>query len=148
MNKSIIDIILLISRKSQIYLGSHLKKFNITAAEAPFFLIIKNFDGMTQEELTAIVNVDKAVTTRVIQSLEKKNFIKKVQDKKDKRQNRIYATDQLKKIGPEVIEELKKFDERVLKGIDEKDIDISQEVLLKIEENFMKISKENIDDVY
>lgn len=124
------------------YLGSSLKKFNLTASEISFFMILKNYDGMTQEELTTIVDVDKAVTTRVVKSLEEKKFISKIQDQNDKRQNRIYATDELKNLFPKVIEELKIFDKDVLKGINQEEINITYNVLMKIKENFDQMLKE------
>ena len=46
-------------------------------------MAINSHDGAAQEELTAFVGGDKAMTTRVIHSLESKGLVKRVQDAKD-----------------------------------------------------------------
>ena len=43
------------------YLGRVLSQYNLTVAEQPFLWLYKSW-GITQEELTAIVCVDKAAT--------------------------------------------------------------------------------------
>lgn len=42
--------------------------------EEPYFMVLAQNDGLTQDELTKIVKVDKAATARRIRSLEKKKL--------------------------------------------------------------------------
>lgn len=53
-------MITLLGRKSQRCIGEALRKHGLTAAEEPFFMSLQHHDGATQEELTALVCVDKA----------------------------------------------------------------------------------------
>ena len=75
MDKSISQTIALLARRSQAYLNHMLGEYNITAAEQPFFLEVNHQEGLTQEELTARVCVDKAATTRALKSLEMKGYL-------------------------------------------------------------------------
>lgn len=145
MNKSIARMINLLARKSQSYIGNALCKYNLTAAEQPFFMALQHYEGITQEELTAIVCVDKAVTTRVVKSLEKKGYLVRVQDPEDRRQNRIYPTDITRQMGEAVKNELLCFDDLLTEGISQQDLDLVYTVLLKMKGNLFNIqSEENI----
>lgn len=142
MDRSITRMIRLLARKSQSYIGCALSKYNLTAAEQPFFMTLQHHEGITQEELTAIVCVDKAATTRAVKSLEEKGFLIRIQDKEDRRQNRIYPTDKAKQIIDSVRSELNNFNDLLTIGIDSKSLDIVYSVLIKMEENFSYISND------
>ena len=49
-------------------------EFDISVGEEPYFMVLAQNDGLTQDELTKIVKVDKAATARRIRSLEKKKL--------------------------------------------------------------------------
>ena len=49
-------------------------------------------DGLSQEELTEILNIDKGTTAKSIKKLETEGFVMRVKDKNDKRINRVYLT--------------------------------------------------------
>lgn len=136
MENSIARMITLLARKSQSYIGSALSKYNITAAEQPFFMAIQHHKGITQEELTALVCVDKAATARAVKSLEKKGFLTREQDEHDRRQNRIYATDMTMQLADAVNKELLRFNELLTQGIIPEDIDVIFLGLQKMEKNF------------
>lgn len=140
MDNSIARMITLLARKSQSYIGSALSKYNITAAEQPFFMAIQHHKGITQEELTAIVCVDKAATTRAVKSLEEKGFLVREQDEHDRRQNRIYATDMTMKLAGAVSKELLQFNELLTQGISPEDIEVIFSGLQKMEKNFSDLS--------
>ena len=117
MNRSTLRMITLLARKSQMYMGVTLKnKYNITAAEQPFFMALQRCEGVTQEELTAMVCVDKAVTTRVVKSLEDKGYLTRVKDTQDRRQNRIYPTTLTRELGAAVQKDLLMFNDAVTQG--------------------------------
>lgn len=112
-----------VSRKAQTCVGSVVRKYHITIAEEPFFMAIQSHDGATQEELTALVGVDKAMTTRVIHSLEHKGLVKRVQDINDKRQNRIYKSEKADEISESVRNDLLRLNQSFTEGISRKDME-------------------------
>lgn len=135
MKNSITKRVIYVARKSQLCIGSRLEKYGITAAEEPFFMAIQYYEGATQEELTALVGVDKAATTRAVRSLEEKGFLTREQDEKDRRQYRVYATKKALDIGEAVHEELLGLNEELLRGISSEEQKILQRALQQMETN-------------
>lgn len=142
MDKNIARMITFLARKSQSYIGSALSKYNLSVAEQPFFMALQRYEGITQEELTALVGVDKAVTTRAVRLLEGKGYLIRVQDEKDRRQNRVYPTDTAKQMADPVRKELLYFNDLLTRGISPEHLKIIHDGLLKMEENFSSISFE------
>ena len=64
MEPSTLRWITLLSRKTLVYLSSALAPYGLTAAEEPFYMSLYYVEGITQEELTALVYADKASTAR------------------------------------------------------------------------------------
>ena len=125
-----------LARKCQIAVGNALQQYNLTAAEEPFLMSVLNNEGLTQEELTAYVGVDKAAASRTVRSLEEKGFLVRVQDPKDKRQNRVYPTDKAREVGPKVRKELYKINLALTEDLTQEEDDQVYHLLVRIEENF------------
>ena len=125
-----------LARKCQIAVGNALQQYNLTAAEEPFLMSVLNNEGLTQEELTAYVGVDKAAASRTVRSLVEKGFLFRVQDPKDKRQNRVYPTDKAKEIGPLVRKELYKINLALTKELTQEEDDQVYHLLVRIDEHF------------
>ena len=98
MSKNIGRIISILSRKIQQDLKDVVSPFGINVGEEPYFMTLVNEDGLTQDELTKRVMVDKAATTRAVKSLEEKGFITRKIDSADKRSKRMYLTSKGKEI--------------------------------------------------
>ena len=139
MDKSIGRMITLLSRKCQSYLGRELSKYNLTVAEQPFFMALQRCEGVTQEELTAMVCVDKSATARAVKSLEEKGFLIREQDPSNRRQNRLYPTDQAKRMGQDVRKELLRFNDFMIQGIPSKTADEIYAALQIMDENLEEI---------
>lgn len=140
MEQNIARALSFLSRKSQAYIGCALSKYNLTAAEQPFFMALQRHEGVTQEELTALVCVDKAATARAVRSLEEKGFLIRVQDRQDRRQNRIYPTDAARRLVPAVKGELLRFNALLTRGIDPAGLDAACAALRQMEENISHVS--------
>lgn len=139
MERHVARMITLLARKSQSYIGNTLSQYNLSAAEQPFFMALQFQQGQTQEELTALVSVDKAATARAVKSLEEKGYVIRVQDSRDRRQNRIYPTEAANQIADAVRRELFLFNELLTRGIDGQTVELVYEALMKMEENFKDI---------
>lgn len=92
MDVNIARLISILYRKNHIYMNAALKVYGITASEQPFVMYLYENNGATQEEMSAYLCIDKAATTRAVQSLIKKGYVTRQKDGVDKRYNRIYTT--------------------------------------------------------
>lgn len=141
MDGTITKRLIYAARKAQLCIGFRLAPYGITAAEEPFFMMATHYGGATQEELTAMVGVDKSATARAVRSLERKGYLTRRQDAKDHRQNRVFATDAALEIAEQVHAELLRLDNEMMRGLSDQDISTLSGSLTMIEKNLAGIKK-------
>lgn len=112
---------------------------NITPEQYLVMDILWEKPSISQQNIADIIQKDKNSVTKIIDSLEKKNFVKRVMDKNDRRINKIELTDEgfaLEKITTEVAIN---FMNHTIKGIDNQDLDKFVEVMRKLKDNLDNI---------
>lgn len=109
MKKSIGKIITYLSRCIQQDLKTVVGPFDISVGEEPYYMALIHNDGLTQDELSKIVKVDKSATARMVKSLEEKGYITREIDPKDKRSKKIYLTEKGKAKYEPLSDALRKF---------------------------------------
>ena len=92
-------------------------------------------DDVIQKDMAEFMGKDKSTILRLIDSLEDKDFVRRVTDKNDRRKNYIMVT----KAGEKAIAEFKSMGKSIMEdlkvGINENDILIFQKVLNQIRNN-------------
>jgi DNA-binding MarR family transcriptional regulator len=132
-------VISFIYRKTLVHVKAALKKFNLAAGEQPFFMLLRCYDGATAEDLSSLLDIDKAATARAIKSLEDKGFIRRVRGVEDKRQNKLFLTGQAKAQFRGIDKALQNWNAVMTKGIDENALDTAYSALTKMRENISNI---------
>lgn len=79
-------------RNVQKYLDKELAKFDIGSGQIMFLFFINENEGVTMQEVTRIVQVDKGTTTKSIQKLIEQDYIQARTDENDRRVKRLYTT--------------------------------------------------------
>jgi DNA-binding MarR family transcriptional regulator len=59
-------------------------------------------DGRKQQELADIIGIDKAAVTRALVRLEESGYIRRKEDKEDRRATRVYLTAKGRKLRPQL----------------------------------------------
>ena len=90
--QSVGKYISIIHRTGSSFLSKEFSKFNIGSGQCMYLIHRYKNDGLSQEELTEILNIDKGTTAKSIKKLETEGFVMRVKDKNDKRINRVYLT--------------------------------------------------------
>ena len=90
--QSVGKYISIIHRTGSSFLSKEFSKFNIGSGQYMYLIHLYKNDGLSQEELTKILNIDKGTTAKSIKKLETEGFVMRVKDKNDKRINRVYLT--------------------------------------------------------
>ena len=90
--QSVGKYISIIHRTGSSFLSKEFSKFNIDCGQYMYLIHLYKNDGLSQEELTEILNIDKGTTAKSIKKLETEGFVMRVKDKNDKRINRVYLT--------------------------------------------------------
>lgn len=91
----------LIYRRQYEMIGVGLKKTGLTALHSVILVNIYRHPGINQNELAELISIDKATVSRILLSLEPKNFIEREPDEADHRFNKLYVT----KLGERKVEE-------------------------------------------
>jgi DNA-binding MarR family transcriptional regulator len=124
MKKEYIGKYLSIARRAQAkLLDQKLKKYHISHAQLSLLMTLYNQEGICQQELCRILNINKAAVTRELKDLEQKNYISKVRDHNDRRRFLVYLTDKALKNKKGIIAILDKIEEQMRAGISEHRID-------------------------
>lgn len=84
---------IILFRQLNLFMSHELNDTEITASEILYLASLYAKDGVTQDELSEEYTVDRAATTRSIQALEKKGFIRRETDTADRRAKRVYLTE-------------------------------------------------------
>lgn len=76
------------------FVNKSLSNSDITLSEFAYLKEVVNCDGIAQDELIRNLSIDKAAATRIAQSLEKKEIIKRVRNENNKRFFNVFLTDE------------------------------------------------------
>ena len=126
-------------------LNSRIKKFffdklqengiNITPEQFLVLDILWKEQSLSQQKIADIIQKDKNSVTKIIDSLEKKNLVRREVDKNDRRINKIELTDDAVALEKLTTEVAINFMNDVVKGIDNKDLDTFVNVMRQLKNN-------------
>lgn len=126
-------------------LNSRIKKYffdklkenwiNITPEQFLVLDILWKEQPLSQQKIADIIQKDKNSVTKIIDSLEKKDLVRRVVDKNDRRINKIELTEEALALEEKVTKVAIEFMNGAVKGIDEKDLDNFVSVMRKLKNN-------------
>lgn len=135
MEKRLGRLISMLYRKSQVYLSQELKNYDVTSAEYPILIALNQNNGVTQEELSSHLYLDKSAVTRVIQALIEKGFVTKSKDERDLRCNRVYLTEKGRKVQKPIKDSMDNWNDILMMHMEKEKQDIIYELLMRMVEN-------------
>ena len=128
MEKSIGKLITYLSRCIQQELKNVVVPFDISVGEEPYYMALTKQDGLTQDELTKLVKVDKAATARMVKSLET--------DPKDKRNKKIHLTERGRLKYEPLSRALKEFNQKLTSEWTDEQYEIVYQSLEMLQKKF------------
>lgn len=125
-----------INKKTMMRFKDKLKPYDFTRGEFPFLLgLIRRGDGLTQKEICANIPISKSTTSKIVNSLVEKGYLRKETDEEDRRATRIYLTDKREEI-EKTIQDIDMEAEKVMmEGFDEEEKRILRRYLKRILDN-------------
>lgn len=138
MRDSIGKIITTLSRNIQQELKEVVEPFGISVGEEPYFVELAHEDGITQEELTKRISVDKAATARMVKALEVKGLLIRVTDSDDRRNKRLYLTDKAQVLYESLVEKLQKYNEKLTQSWSDEEYSLVFGSLKKLQSDYEK----------
>lgn len=128
-----------ISKKLIYYVNSNLEKFNLTTEQWVVLLNLSKQNKISQKLLAKLSGKDQSTLTRILDILERKNFIERHPSKEDRRSFAIHITETGLNITEQVIPFLDELFNNLLEDISYEKLEIYNEVLLKIDTNINKL---------
>ena len=142
LNKDIMYLIKLnnkIFRTTQVYVDKLLKTYELSSGSYPYLLILKDNEGISQNEISRELGYDKAMSARTIIKLIKLGYLDRKEDEEDARAYKLYLTDKAKNIIPEILEGIHKLTHLITVDLNEEEKSITIDSLNKILINIKKI---------
>ena len=121
-----------IYRKGRSFINKGLTQYDMGYGQMLFLLQLYKQDGISQEELSEKLSIDKGTTARSIKKLEKEGFIIRLKDEHDKRAYKIYLTDKSKEKQDGVCNVLQEWESILTENITEEERDTLIKILKKI----------------
>ena len=122
------------------YISDVMKSHDINLSKEQFIVLkhLHDQDGRKQNDLAFITNRSKTALTRLIQTMEKKGFVYRSVSKEDLRINNVFLTPKGKKVWETSLPYFMEIIKELQKDIPEKDLEVAQTVLQRIQENINK----------
>jgi len=144
LNKKVGVFLNLVHCRFKVYMSTFFQNqgFDITPEQ---FLVLDTLwdDGVqSQQEIAIKLSKDKNSVTKLIDALEKKNYVQRVAYKQDRRLNLIHITENGQKIKDKVTEIALEATNSIIRDIPIQDLDTFIKVLTKMSDN-MIIKEEN-----
>ncbi|SHK06769.1 DNA-binding transcriptional regulator, MarR family [Clostridium cavendishii DSM 21758] len=135
----------IVYRQGNAFLTKKFSKYNLSSGQYMFLIQLYAKDGLSQEELSYKLNIDKGTTARAIQKLEQEGYIIRIKDEKDKRTNRIYLTEKAKEIRIGFFDILINWNNILTSGLTEDEVEIAIMLMKKIAYNNLNETPTHID---
>lgn len=126
-------------RYRQNYIGKKLEPYHIGSGQFFFLIVLSKNNGISQEELSDHLKIDKATTAKAIQKLEDEGYVDRIIDAKDKRAYQVYLTDKALKVIPIINEAVKDWERMITTGLSENESVIIEQILSKMAQNAWQI---------
>ena len=98
----------------------------------PIFWVLKNYDGCTQLDICKLTQLKAPTVSLTLQKMEQIGYIRRASDEDDKRNIRIFITDEGKKVQKEIERLLKETEEEFLSDFDESEREVLKKLLIKM----------------
>jgi len=119
-------------------LNDQLLGTGITSSQFPVLVRLKQHERLTQNELCEQLFIEPSTISKTLDNLEKMGLVMRIVDSNDKREKRVELTDKAKQNYPVLLDLILDLQNRVLEGIPQKDLEVFDRVLERIEENLKK----------
>ena len=132
----------IIHRYARAFFDRKLAHASISSGHMPFIFHLSKHDGLSQDELSGLVGMDKTTTARAIKSLVDLGYVVREHDAEDKRMYRLYLTRKGKDLIPEIKGVISEWNSVISHGLSPAEKSRLQHDLKRISENARQF-KEN-----
>jgi DNA-binding MarR family transcriptional regulator len=126
-------------RYGQSYISKKLEPYKIGSGQYVFLLALNRNDGISQEELSDDLRIDKATTAKAVKKLIEDGYISRDINAGDKRAYRVFLTDKAKAVLPIVLETIDGWETNLTAGMTWQEKRQMNDLLYRMAENAYQI---------
>ncbi|HWT75082.1 MAG TPA: MarR family transcriptional regulator [Mobilitalea sp.] len=127
--KNLIKLTNCIYRGTQAYLNEVLGKYNLGSGTYPYLLMLARNEGINQNQISKELDVDKAMSARVIKKMIDIGYIRKETDQNDSRAYKLFLTEKARLVIPDIKMELRKWNDLITQNLSEQEKDVILDLL-------------------
>lgn len=142
LKRKIVREIVSVSRCISFIRNVEFKEYDLTRGQHSFLTRVMENPGISQEEISYMLRVDKTTSAKAIKKLENKGYIVRKRSEEDKRQWCLYPTSKLIKIYPNLVDKINLTSETGASGFTENELETLFKLLNKFRKN---VDKEWLD---
>jgi len=135
MNESLGRWVSIIHRYSRSFIDKEFAELDVKGGHLPFIRVLYQQDGLSQDELSEALGMDKTTTARAIKKLVELGYVAKKRDSQDKRFYRLSLTAKGKDIVPRIERALEHWTEGLATGFTGNERQLALGLLKKMAEN-------------
>jgi DNA-binding MarR family transcriptional regulator len=137
--ESIGRLVSILYRSGQSYLGKQLEPYGIGSGQVAFLAELYRKDGVSQDDLAAFFQCDKATSTRALQRLESQGYVERKRSTKDGRVNLVTLTKKGHEFKPAMVKVLSGWTEVLAQGLSDEErkqmIQLMKRMVANVTEN-------------
>ena len=122
----------ILHRMTMKHVADGLKEHGVGSGQAMFLLELIHCDGVRQEELSRLLNVDGATTTRAITRLTQEGLVERRPDPEDGRAHRIHLTPKAAGLQAHLLQVVSSCDDQLLSGLNDEEQELFLKLLVKM----------------
>ena len=115
------DVLRMIVQRKYHVLEMRLSKYELVKGQAELLLLIRDNDGITQNELATIIGIKESSMSVRLNKLDKSGYIVREVDEDNLKKKRVYVTVEGKKVSIQCRKILNEFDSILYKGFTKKE---------------------------
>jgi len=129
-------------RHAQAYIANQLKPYGLGSGQYTYLLVLYKHDGMSQEELSSCLMIDKGTTARAIEKLEKAGYVTRQTNPNDRRAYNVFLTDKAREIKPVLMDTIHSWNAIMVMDLVEEEKDKIGDILHKMVNSTVRYVKE------
>lgn len=136
-NKNMLMLINELSRIIRNWMRIEADKVGIIATYRPILMMLSYQDGITQLDIAKYVHMAPPTISLTLQKMEASKLVRREEDAEDKRQIRIYITEEGRKLDQEMKKIISKIERVALIDITSQEQKVVEEILKKTIDNLL-----------
>lgn len=125
----------ILNRLSNSFFDQTMGEYGLGSGQVFFLLRLSENEGTSIQDLASTGYFDKGTTTRAVQKLEELRYLYRVTDEHDKRIQRLYLSEEGRRIIPFILQAIHAWEEIVLQGLSDEEAACAAQLMKRIADN-------------